>query len=82
MSSVEFDSDVVSLIKEHLGVDASVVDRDSTAGLKWLDLSRFGYLGSVLVFRARTGGWKALNLPYDSNSLGVTSAIRDQVSRL
>ncbi len=72
MSSVEFDSDVVSLVKEHLGVDASMLDRDPMAGLKWLDLSKFGYLGSVLVFKARKGGWKALNLPYDSKSLGVT----------
>jgi hypothetical protein len=72
MSSVEFDLDVVSLVKEHLKIDASMLDRDPTAGLKWLDLSKFGYLGSVLVFRDRKGGWKALNLPYDSKSLGVT----------
>ena len=64
----KFHEHVVELVKEKCDIDCSVLKRDFDAGLKWLDLSDYGYVGCVLLSRYE-GKWTAQVLPYNLKKL-------------
>jgi hypothetical protein len=62
-NSNEFNKDVMEWVKAKHGIDCSIVELDTSAGLKWLSLVEYGYLGSVLLIRSHDE-WRATVLPF------------------